>query len=535
MKNQFNYCILFFLLLTSFTASAQLPKLNSYPSATAVLFLDFDGHTVTGTAFNALNNGNPLNCGISGLDNTQLTTVFNRVAEDYRPFNVTITTDSTVFLAAPLNRRMRVILTTSWEWYAPAGGVAQVGSFTWGDDTPCFVFTSKLNFNIKAIADAASHEAGHTLGLQHQAAYDNNCNFISSYYGGQGAGEIGWAPIMGVGYYQNTTRWYNGSSPFGCNNRQDDLSIITAGNGFGFRPDDHGNTFADATLAVFGNQQFTIPGLVEKNSDADMIKFTIPEKGSFLLNATPFNVGANNAGANIDLQVSLYNAAQTLVKVYNPSALLSSSIDTSLNAGTYYLKVEGKGNAYATDYASIGAYTLQARFTPINVLPLRVLKLNGQVWGDKHQLQWIIDADEQVTAQLLEVSADGTTYSPVSQPATGARNYAYKPSLNSNALYRLKVQFDNGKQYYSNIITLRKTGAVQRPQLVSNLVHNSTMAVTSPGNYKFMLYDLNGKIIRKGQLSNGYNTINTSGVLSGMYIVRFADETEEWTDKIMLQ
>src|SRR5689334_2640774 len=78
--------------------NSQVPLLNSYPSAQAVIFLDFDGHTVEGTSWNY--NG-PIVCGASGLNNSQITEVFNRVAEDYRPFNLNITTDSTKFLAAP--------------------------------------------------------------------------------------------------------------------------------------------------------------------------------------------------------------------------------------------------------------------------------------------------------------------------------------------------------------------------------------------------------------------------------------------------
>ena len=91
---------------------AQDPLFNSYPSAQAVIFLDFDGHTVNGTSWNY--NG-PIVCGTSGLDNSQITEIFNRVAEDYRPFNINVTTDSTKYLAAPANKRMRVILTVSSE------------------------------------------------------------------------------------------------------------------------------------------------------------------------------------------------------------------------------------------------------------------------------------------------------------------------------------------------------------------------------------------------------------------------------------
>src|SRR4030095_9832930 len=106
--------------------------------------------------------------------------------------------------------------------------------------------------------EAASHEAGHTLGLRHQSSYDGNCVKTSEYNPGVGAGEIAWAPIMGVGYYRNLTLWNNGANPYGCTSYQDDLSIITASsNGFGYRTDDHSNNpGGPSTQAIFTSNQF---------------------------------------------------------------------------------------------------------------------------------------------------------------------------------------------------------------------------------------------------------------------------------------
>ena len=122
--------------LTSLNASS-LPKLSSFATASATIFLDFDGQTVNSSAWN---NGNTLVCAASGMNDTQITEIFNRVSEDYRPFNINITTDSTVFLAAPLTKRIRIIVTPNSGWYTGGGGVSYTGSFTWGDVTRGFVF-----------------------------------------------------------------------------------------------------------------------------------------------------------------------------------------------------------------------------------------------------------------------------------------------------------------------------------------------------------------------------------------------------------
>lgn len=530
MKNYLRSVLVALTFITATNTHAQVPALSSLPAASAVIFLDFDGHNVDGTAWNF---DGPFYCNPSGFDNTQITTIFNRVAEDYRPFNVNITTDQSKFLAAPLNRRMRVVMTTSWEWYGSAGGVAYIGSFTWGDDSPCFVFTSLLNYNVKNCAEAASHEAGHTLNLEHHSVYNASCAKTSEYNWGIGTGEIGWAPIMGAGYNQNLTLWNSGPSSLGCSNIQNDLDVITTGNGFGLRTDDYPSTFAGATNAPFVANSFTVNGIVGQNTDQDMIKFTQPATGRFVLSAVPYNVGTGNAGSNLDLQVTLYNSAQSQLNVYNPGTLLSSVADTQLNAGTYYLKVEGKGNIYAPNYASLGSYSLQGNFIS-GALPLRKLELHGELVSDKHRLTWIIDADEAITKQILEISTDGRNFSPVTQSPNEQRSFMYKPYVSTTAQYRLNVTFDNGHQYYSNIVSLRNTGSGDWPKLVSNISTNNVL-VTSPGNYSYAIYEFSGKTVSKGQLTNGLNTINTAGMGGGIYLIRFANGAEQWIEKFVKQ
>ncbi len=532
MKNILRTVIPALCLLLAVNTKAQVPVLNSYPTATATVLLDFDGHTVENTSWNW---SGPIVCGASGLNTAQITEVFNRVAEDYRPFNINITTDEAKFLAAPLNSRMRVIITVSYEWYGVSGGVAFVESFTWTDDTPCFVFSSLHNYNVKNISEAASHEAGHTLGLYHQSLYDANCIKLNEYHAGVGSGEIGWAPIMGNGYYRNMTLWNNGQNSEDCSVIQNDLQIITTINGFSYRNDDHSDAFNQSTTAAFSGNQFNVSGVVERNTDQDLFKFTMPSFGRFQLSAVPYNVGTGNSGSDLDLQVSLYSNSQALLGVYNPGILLNSVIDTVMSSGTYYLRIEGKGNIYAPNYASLGSYSLNGAFTAGNPLPLRRLELTGQLLGDQHKLNWLIDADEQVVEQILEISTDGTNFRPVTIPANEARSFTYRPYVAGTAQYRMNVSFDNGRQHYSNIVTLRQTGATPRPRLVSNLAEHNSISVTSPGGYDYFVYDLNGKSITRGKLVMGANNIELPGIVNGMYMIRYVNGSELWMEKFVRQ
>ena len=76
------------------------------------------------------------------MDSLSKLMILLKVAMYYKPFNIGITNDSSVYLAARLKQRIRVIVTPSYQWYGrPAGGVSSIGSFTFGNETPAFVST----------------------------------------------------------------------------------------------------------------------------------------------------------------------------------------------------------------------------------------------------------------------------------------------------------------------------------------------------------------------------------------------------------
>jgi len=532
MKNLYKSVLMIIALSGTLITNSQVTDLNSYPSASAVILLDFNGYAVSGTIWNT---SGAFTCNSSGLSDAAITEIFNRVAEDFRPFNINITTNEAKYNSAPFNKRMRVVITTSYEWYSSgAGGVACVNSFTWGDNTPCFVFSSLLGYDIKTVAEACSHEPGHTLGLRHQSSYDANCVKTSDYNWGQGTGEIGWAPIMGGSYYQNMTLWNSGPNSLGCNVIQDDLSVITkAANGFGYRTDDNTDAYATATPVTFNSSgQATISGVIEKTDDKDLFKITLPTFSRLQLDAIPYNVGTGNSGSDLDLQVEVLDASYASIGTYNPGNLLSSVIDTFINAGTYYMRIDGKGNIYAPEYGSLGSYSLQATYSDATLLPIRRLELRGRLDGDMHTLNWLIDADEHVMKQVIEVSNNGINFTPLEQPNNILRNYSYHPLDTRPLLYRMHVTFDNLKEYYSNVIAIRQGKAV-KPQLVGNTISGNNVTVSSPANYYYQIIDQSGRMLSKGTVEKGYSSVGLGSINTGIYIIRFTDGEQQWSEKFI--
>ena len=533
MKNLSRSARLVLLLCTSaLFANSQVPVLNSYPSAAPTIYLDFDGQTVTGTGWNV---SGPIYCGPSGLSSNQITEVFNRVSEDYRPFTINVTTDSTKYWSAPAKKRIRVIVTVTSDWYGSAGGVAFVNSFTWGDNTPCFVFSALLNYNSKNISESSSHEAGHTLGLRHQSVYNSSCVKTTEYNPGIGSGEISWAPIMGVGYSRNLTTWYNGPNSISCVTIQKDLDVITsAANGVTYRSDYISNALASAVPEAFANDQFTASSILVKNTYENVYKFNVPSLKLFQLSAVPFNVGAGNAGANLDLKVTLYNSSQVALNSYTSSSTLNVLIDTSLNTGTYYFKIEGTGNTYAPNYAIMGAYSVQGQLIE-SPLPLHKLQLKGTFDKDDRSLTWTVQADETMTKQIIEISTDGKNFSELRQPDNNDRSYSYRPTNTGAALYRLYAEFDNGGHYYSNIVAIKPSGNNYKPKVLNTLVTNGVITVSSPSVFDYSLLDLAGQVLAKGKVENGMNTISANGMITGMYLIRFMDGDQQYTEKLVKQ
>ncbi len=340
--------------------------LHSNPGATKRIYLDFDGHTTTGTfwlggativtpAFDIDSNPGSF----SATELARIRESWERAAEDFLPFNVDVTTED------PGIEALRKVGSSDTEWgirvvigqnTAPApgaGGVAYLNSFSWNTDTPCFVFSGSLGNDPKNIAECISHEVGHTLNLSHDG------DASQEYYDGHGSGATGWAPIMGVGYYKNLSQWSKGEYT-GADQLQDDLAIITnATNGFGYRNDDFGSTVATASNLNFSNSTtISTTGIIERNTDLDYFRFNLAVGGAATININP----AVN-GPNLDIEAKLYNASGTLLLTSNPINAINASFSTTLTAGTYYISIDGVGMGNPlttgyTDYGSLGFYSI---------------------------------------------------------------------------------------------------------------------------------------------------------------------------------
>jgi hypothetical protein len=374
--------------------NSNIVSLQSYPGSKAVLLLDFfGGYTSTwgGIAYSR-----PAN-----INNSTIKDLWKRVAEDYQPFNINVTTDIRVYQAAPAASRQRCCFTDT---PVTAAGVAYIGSWNWGSDTPCWsVYNSGKNG-----AEVGAHEPGHTLGLGHQGSVSPTAT--NEYYAGQGSGVTGWAPIMGVGYYQNIATWAKGEYQY-ANNTQDELAVITSNNNnVTYRADDTGATLATSRyLEIYDDSSAFAEGVIERGGDTDAFQFSTTG-GLVSLTANPVNDWANLA-----VMVTLADSSDNIIASNNPQSVISATITNVLAAGTYTFRVTGAGrndpytNGFTT-YGSLGYYSVSG---------------------------WIVGAVQPTRLTVMEHSAVGTAVGTVVSTNAGAQLAYAIVAGNSNSAFSI--------------------------------------------------------------------------------------------------
>ncbi len=363
--------------LFSVSVPASTPPLrHSRPGAARVLYLDFNGHTVAGTSWNNGSGAAPAyvctaydtngNFGsFNPAEQAAILLIWERVAESFRPYDVDVTTEEPAVFN---NRVSRVLITKARDANAvlnpsadTASGVAFLNGFGNSNFATatgiCFVYQD--NLTPSQIAGVASHEIGHQMGLSHDGTVG------TEYYAGHGGGETSWSPIMGSGR-RNVVQWSKGEY-LNANNPQDDLAII-AGK-LTFRADDA--TPATVAPLVADGAALQLSGVLEITDDTDTFAFTTAG-GPVALAVSPPEVAGFSNLYSVDLVADLRDATGNVVARSAPADSVSSTLNVTLPAGAYTLRVSSDGTANPlaspptgyTAYGSVGSYRITGTVPP---------------------------------------------------------------------------------------------------------------------------------------------------------------------------
>lgn len=355
--------------------------LHSHPGSNRTILLDFDGTVLTGTGFD-YNFPQPtmappvtLDADPSTFNDAERRLIFRiwqRVAEDFAPFGVDVTTEETGNGSVSRDSEadptygVRVVITHSSVCGIGCngiGGIAYLGSFDElqpdapaGYYKPAMVFYDPYVQRPDDIAETASHEAGHTAGLLHDG------NSRNEYQGGLTPPEVAvatrWAPIMGISDSVGISQWSKGDY-FDASNPEDDFLVM---NSHGLPPveDDVSDTLDWPAMlsgpSTAGRVSIDRVGVIGSADDVDVYVFAA--------GAGPYSLDITTAvpGANLDLEARLIDAAGNTVAISNPPDATGAQFGGQLAAGTYRLQLDGVGARDAmtgySDYGSTGQYRI---------------------------------------------------------------------------------------------------------------------------------------------------------------------------------
>ena len=462
-----------------YVSAAAIPTLNSLPGAAAKIYLDFNGHfqatpaittfapNLTSPAFTVDNEATD-----PSARNNAIRDIWARVAEDYAPFNVNVTTvDPGDFSHSSHN--LRVVITGENPTSPDLGGLAMKGSFTVESlENVVYVFsrvrhdsTEEIPGSLRElpfIGKVASHEAGHAFGLDEQALWKDG-KLVEEFHPGLGSK----GPIMGNPRATTRTVWWHGQDKFGHD--QDDMAIIaSATNGFGFRPDEIGTSFANPqTLTKYDSVlgALTGSGVISTTSDVDVFRFDWG--GGLAIIRLDIGTLGQRDTANLDPKLELYrqntdiatisqvpsrtDQLATLVKQASPG---SGQISMDIPAGVYFVKVGSQGA-----YGDVGQYIVNvldrngpridaASFASVSASTSSVL-----VTFNKD-----IDAATFTTADVTAIGANLLSVAATNNPRAFLVTVA--PTV-SNAAWSFAVG-PNIKDRYGNLMDQNRDGNLGR-------------------------------------------------------------------------
>ncbi|GAA2017348.1 hypothetical protein [Nocardioides kribbensis] len=344
--------------------------LHSLPGSRRTIYLDVDGGTVAGTAWNDASfpdgavtgydlDGDPST--FSPAERAVVQVVWQRVAEDFAPFDVDVTTEAPapgrIDRSGEADQEYGTVAMITGDPRAHAAicgdpgctGVAYLDVF---DATrsharyqPAWAFTAYYD-DVASIAETVSHEVGHTLSLHHDGWGTED------YYGGHGL----WGPIMGS-TGRPVVQWSQGSYA-GATTTEDDLALI-ATHGLPLRADEAGADIATAAAAPPAG-----PAYVTTREDVDVFALGPCTGPVSVTGATAL------ASPDLDLELSLLDASGATLATADPLVQsvqgrltgMGATVSLAVTDEPLWVAVDGVGaGGWSTDYddyGSLGSYVL---------------------------------------------------------------------------------------------------------------------------------------------------------------------------------
>jgi hypothetical protein len=266
-----------------------------------------------------------------------------------------------------------------------------------------------------------------------------------------------------------------------------------------------------------------------------------------------------NLGNNLNWNISPYNGAAPILGLGADTAIYATDFPYVLNTDGFFGSPSSQytwNNGSTADTlvtTDTGTYSVTVTFpdgctisdnihiTLAVPLPVALTTFTADVQQCQPHLKWTITDAVNFSHFIIERSRDGRNFISIGKTlhAKDVYDYAYvdKASDIGTTFYRLKLVDLDGKNQYSNIISVHSncenTGVKVYPTL-----NNGTVHVSLPGGYEHTTLSVFNILSQKMSVSSTDNgqrlrTIQLNGLPAGTYFLKIANGDHVESHKIV--
>ncbi|UEG49036.1 hypothetical protein LK994_10375 [Ferruginibacter lapsinanis] len=219
------------------------------------------------------------------------------------------------------------------------------------------------------------------------------------------------------------------------------------------------------------------------------------------------------------------------------NSLVAHSDGTSINYSNSVTNAAAGSGPYTLSGAGFTSFSPFGVINGAVVLPVKLTNFTLQQRSDNVILSWQTAQEFGSGNYIVQRSTNGINYVNIGSISAIAysndiHNYSFTDiaPANGNNYYRLQINDLNGRSTYSDIQTARVTPNVSFT-IKENPATNGKVQVLVKSSDLFILQSLDGKILFKGRLNTGLNTININTISGGLYLLKSGNQTK----KILVQ
>lgn len=183
--------------------------------------------------------------------------------------------------------------------------------------------------------------------------------------------------------------------------------------------------------------------------------------------------------------------------------------------------------------ASSGVLNDLWEYSPISVLALQTLTLEGTSKGNQKILTWQTQGETNVSTFFVERSTDGTTFQDIGNTAavdSGNNSYSYidaNPPAQTSLVYRIKAQDKNENTSYSNVVRFSATTGGATFVFPNPASSSVTLQVGNASlvNTPVRLLDASGRLVREQIITSQQQHLDLQQLAGGIYFLQLTDGT----------